>query len=221
MRPNEAFSGRGHRRHLCKQCARRPRAERESVRAEMDLFGFLQQRNISAKNTTRLESLCEFDDPDVRQLAKIVLEVATVAPRRRKRVGYLRQHHPDLYLQLVRLGICQEWIDDLEGEYPMEASDGPRYFNDDGTEFIPGLYPTPDLCVSCMNHETHDAEETLLCNLTRADQRGDEVFVCFAYQPISPSTDREEVLRELCKQAGAEYPENSRNMDDGSGPIPF
>lgn len=187
----------------------------------MDLLGFLNQKNISAKNIARLQSLCEFDDPDVRQLARTVLEVATVAPRRRKRAGNLRLHHPDLYSELVQLGIYQEWIEDLEGEHPMEAGDGPQYFSDDGTEFKPDLLPTPDLCVSCMSHGTHDVEEEVLCNLTRADQQGDEVFVCFAYQPISPSTDREEILRELCKQAGAEYPENSCERDDGSGSIPF
>jgi len=127
------------------------------MHTELDLVGFLHQKNISAKNIARLKSLCEFYDSDIRQLARTVLEVATVAPRRRKRAGYLHRHRPDLYSQLVQLGVCQEWIDDSEGEYPMEESDGPRYFNDDGTEFTPGLHPTPDLCVSCMSHETHDS----------------------------------------------------------------
>ncbi len=78
----------------------------------------------------------------------------------------------------------------------MRENDSPKYFNDDGTEFIPGLRPTPDLCVSCVRNEMHDAEEDVLCNLTRADQQDDEVFVCFAYQPISPTINRADVLRE-------------------------
>lgn len=62
----------------------------------------------------------------------------------------------------------------------MIMGEGPRYFNDDGTEFIPGLYPTPDLCISCVSNEMHGTEEEVLCNLTRADGQGDEVFICFA-----------------------------------------
>jgi hypothetical protein len=115
---------------LCKACSRRPRAERERICAEIDLRGFLHQKNISAKNIARLKSLCEFDNADVRHLAKIVLEVATVKPHRRKREGYLRHHHPELYSHLVQLGVYEERIEEPEYEYPMEESDGLRYFNE-------------------------------------------------------------------------------------------
>lgn len=98
----------------------------------------------------------------------------------------------------------------------MRENESPRYFNDDGTEFVPGLLPTPDLCVSCVSNEVQDAEEEVLCNLTRADQEDDEVFVCFAYQPISPTINRADVLRELCKRAGVDYPER-----DEGGAVPF
>ena len=103
----------------------------------------------------------------------------------------------------------------------MTDNDGPRYFNDDGTEFNPGLQPTPDLCVSCVKNETHDADEEVVCNLTRADQQDGKVFLCFAYQPNSPRIDREAVLRELCEEAGVEYPEESAEMDNNSGPVHF
>lgn len=93
------------------------------------------------------------------------------------------------------------------------------YFNDDGTEFNPGLLPTPDLCVSCAKNSTADAEEDILCNLTRADGQNDEVFLCFAYQPSSPAVNREEVLRSLCEQAGVEYPEET--SEDDEQPIHF
>lgn len=33
----------------------------------------------------------------------------------------------------------------------MEASDGTRYLNDDGTAFSLGLLSVPDRCVSCIN----------------------------------------------------------------------
>lgn len=104
----------------------------------------------------------------------------------------------------------------------MESNEGPRYFNDDGTEFNPDLIPTPDLCVSCKSHESPGPEEELLCNLTRADQQGESVFICFAYRPISPTTDRDEVLRDRCRQAGVEYSKEDSPTEEGdSNDIPF
>ncbi len=104
----------------------------------------------------------------------------------------------------------------------MRENEGPEYFNDDGSVFIPGLHPTPDFCVSCVKNEMHDAEEEVLCNLTRADQQSREVFVCFSYQPISPGVDRADVLREMCRQARVECPEELVEMDDDdTGPVHF
>ncbi len=100
----------------------------------------------------------------------------------------------------------------------MIETEGARYFNDDGTEFFPDLLPTPDLCVSCVSNETSDPGEEVLCNLTKADEQDDDVFICFAYRPISPNVNRADVLRELCKQAGVAYSEVD---EDDSGPVPF
>lgn len=77
-----------------------------------------------------------------------------------------------------------------------------QYFDDDGTELDPNLMATPDLCASCNKHAEPGQE--VLCNPTRIDQVGEDVFVCFAYQPESPSVAREAVLRSLCEQAGME-----------------
>ena len=99
----------------------------------------------------------------------------------------------------------------------MTEHDEPRYVNDDGTGFNPGLQPTPDLCVSCVKNETQDAEEEVVCNLTKADQQDDEVFLCLAYQPISSNIDREEVLRELCEQAGVECPAEPAEIGEDCG----
>ncbi len=60
-------------------------------------------------------------------------------------------------------------------------NDGPKYFNDDGTEFNPDLIPKPDLCITCKK-DGSDGEEEVLCNLTRADQQGDGRFECEAYE---------------------------------------
>jgi hypothetical protein len=97
-------------------------------RAKLDLFGFLEQKNISAKNIARLKSLCEFPDEDIQQLARIVLDIATVAPRRRKRRGCLHHYHPDLYDRLVQVGIYDEWIETPE----YEEDDFMAFFNESG-----------------------------------------------------------------------------------------
>jgi hypothetical protein len=56
----------------------------------------------------------------------------------------------------------------------------PKYYNDDGKEFNPDLLPKPSLCATCK--KDNDPNEEILCNLTRADQQGEEEFVCYAYK---------------------------------------
>jgi len=56
------------------------------------------------------------------------------------------------------------------------------YYNDDGTEVNPHLFPKPQLCLSCKKKE--DESEEILCNLTRIDQRDEEEFKYFAYEAI-------------------------------------
>ena len=57
-----------------------------------------------------------------------------------------------------------------------------KYFDDDGTEINPDLIPTPDLCITCKKNGL-PGEEEILCLLTRADQQGQNGFVCDAYEP--------------------------------------
>lgn len=54
------------------------------------------------------------------------------------------------------------------------------YFNDDGTELNPDLYPKPQLCLSCKKDD--DPDEEILCNLNRLDQLDEPEFKCFAYE---------------------------------------
>ena len=146
MRPNEAFSGNGHKRHICKKCVCKQRAERKKRAAE----------------ETRL------------------MEVA------------------DLELT------------------------GGRYFCDDGTEFNPDLCSKPDLCVTCKKSVGPvDYEETILCNLTRADQSREEIFICFGYEPNTPEINGEALLRDLCELAEIAYPEDDSDRRCLEKGIPF
>jgi len=64
----------------------------------------------------------------------------------------------------------------------------PKFYNDDGTEFNPDLIPKPDLCISCKK-DGLSGEEEILCNITRADQQGEDEFICDAYEPVAPSEE--------------------------------
>lgn len=54
------------------------------------------------------------------------------------------------------------------------------FFDDDGNELNPDLYPKPQLCLSCKKDE--DPNEEILCCLTRLDQIGEPEFKCYAYE---------------------------------------
>ncbi len=100
VRANERFSGRGHRDHVCKDCARLPRKVREKRDILRELDQMLHQSHISPKNQTRLRSLTLHPDPTISQAAAILLELAQVYPYRRRRLIRLRKH-PDLLQRLI------------------------------------------------------------------------------------------------------------------------
>ena len=102
---NERSSGRGHARHICRDCQRLPREERAQVQALLEIEGFLEQQNISAKNTARLKTLTKSTDEEVRQKAGLVLDVAHFAPRKRKRHSNLAKKRPDLLNRLAEQGL--------------------------------------------------------------------------------------------------------------------
>ena len=105
VRPNEKFSGKGHRIHLCKDCARMPKEDREAIEQEDEIFGFLRQSHISDKNITRLEKLCKSSNPRISEKAGIVLEVAKVKPYKKRRLKVLARGRRDLLIKLDETGL--------------------------------------------------------------------------------------------------------------------
>jgi hypothetical protein len=104
-KPNEAFSGRGHRIHVCKACSRRPEAERRAIEQRDEVFGFLCQSRISDRNVARLRVLAGSGDASVARLATLVLEVAEEAPYRRRRLRLLARERRDLLERLRETGL--------------------------------------------------------------------------------------------------------------------
>src|ERR1700730_3222003 len=104
-RPNEQFSGKGHKIHMCKRCQAKPKTERRAIEDQDDMFGFLKQSHISEKNVTRLGQMAKSDNPQVASLAEIVLEVARIKPYKTRRLKFLAQKHPELLRKLEDTGL--------------------------------------------------------------------------------------------------------------------
>jgi len=105
-KPNEAFSGKGHRIHLCKKCSRLPKAEREAIVEPEEILGYLnRQSHISSSNVARLEILSASPNQRTAELASLVLEVARLTPYRRRRQKLLAKGHHDLYGKLKEAGL--------------------------------------------------------------------------------------------------------------------
>jgi hypothetical protein len=103
--PNERFSGKGHKIHICKLCKAMPKNERQATEHKDDIFGFLKQSHISQRNVARLEQMANSDNPQVATLAAIVLDVARVKPYKTRRLKFLAQKHPDLLGRLRDTGL--------------------------------------------------------------------------------------------------------------------
>ena len=104
-RPNEKFSGKGHRNHICKDCARRPKSDIDEIDQKQEIFGYLQQSNISKKNINRLSILAASDNSKIAELAEIVLDVAKVKPHKKRRLKMLARERRDLLAKLEETGL--------------------------------------------------------------------------------------------------------------------
>lgn len=103
--PNEKFSGKGHKTHVCKDCQSLPKVERERIEIEEELFGMVEQSRISEKNRKRLEVLLEHDDLWIKDVADLILKVSTVAESKRKRWAKIRNEDYELYLRCQAAGL--------------------------------------------------------------------------------------------------------------------
>lgn len=82
-----------------------PKAKRQSIEQESEIFGFLKQSHISAQNISRLKTLKVSGSPKVAELAGIVLDVAQVTPHKRQRLKALARSRRDLLAKLEETGL--------------------------------------------------------------------------------------------------------------------
>ena len=104
-RPNERFSGNGHRIHICNDCAKIPEADRDAIEQEEEICGFMRQSHISDKNIARLRVLSASDNSRIADLASLVLDVAKVKPYKKRRLKVLARERRDLLEALERTGL--------------------------------------------------------------------------------------------------------------------
>lgn len=103
VRPNEAFSGMAHSRHVCRRCM--PLAA--EFDADEEVLNFLTQSHISAKNIARLRQIAASANARRAEWAAAILEVALVEPYKRCRLKRLAREHRDLLAKLVRCGLIE------------------------------------------------------------------------------------------------------------------
>jgi hypothetical protein len=105
IKPNEQFSGKGHRNHICKECSRKPKAEINEIDIEEEIFGYLKQSHISNKNVKRLKLLVKSESDKIAKLSDIVIEVAKVKPYKKRRLKVLARERRDLLEKLDETGL--------------------------------------------------------------------------------------------------------------------
>lgn len=105
QRPNEQFSGRGYKVHVCKKCAAMPKDLRDEIETREEIFGYVSQCHISDRNVARLKTIALSSNPQLRDLACIVLEVAAVKPYKTRRLAFLARHHRELLTKLEETGL--------------------------------------------------------------------------------------------------------------------
>ena len=104
-RPNEQFSGSGHKTHICKKCAQLPQDEIQNIEVAQDICHFLDQSVISLKNLERLKTLTKSSNEKIANLAVLVLQVGQLCPHKKKRFARLAREHKEILNRLIELGV--------------------------------------------------------------------------------------------------------------------
>ncbi|MDQ8196232.1 hypothetical protein QEH59_17490 [Coraliomargarita sp. SDUM461004] len=129
LKSNEAFSGKGHRRHLCRACNSIPAAEREESELWGRLHDLMDQSNISKKNIVWLKSLLEHSNQLIRAHAQLILHVAEVAPFRKKRYQRISVFSTKLLERCIDAGLLyppdSEWGADPSSDEDPEENNEP------------------------------------------------------------------------------------------------
>ena len=79
--------------------------EREAIEQEDEVFNYLRQSHILAKNVARLEKLVGSSNERIAEHAALVLEIARIKPYKRRRLKVLARTRRDLLEKLEDTGL--------------------------------------------------------------------------------------------------------------------
>ena len=79
-----------------------PKPNRDAIEQEEEIFHYLQQSHISAKNVARLRELTASSNPRIAELAAIVIEIAQIKPFKKRRLQVLAREMRDLLAPNIR-----------------------------------------------------------------------------------------------------------------------
>lgn len=97
-----------------------------------EILGFMDQSNISQKNIARLKSFASIDDATFQKLRVLILEIAQLAPRRRRRWKLVASNRRDLLQAAIEAGLIEHFSE--SGEF--EESDSFEFIqSQDSDEF--------------------------------------------------------------------------------------
>jgi len=132
-RPNEQFSGKGHKIHVCNRCNAKPKRERRAIEDTDSIFGFMQQSHISEKNVARLKTMTKSENARVASLAAVVLKVAEVKPYKTRRLKFLAKKHPEILRDLEKVGLIIVYTRERESSeiLTQDATDADSALTDD------------------------------------------------------------------------------------------
>ena len=105
VKPNESFSGKGHKILICKKCETLPKESKEYIRNKEELLLFLQQSHISKKNVKRINKLKDSENEEIKMLANLAFEISIVKPYKKKRIKFLMENHIDLFSRFME--VCE------------------------------------------------------------------------------------------------------------------
>ncbi len=105
----DEFPGRAHKGRVCQDCAKVSNSERLGIQHEEEIFHFLRQASLTPKTRERLEYLAQSKNKKTRELAKLMLQVADVAPFKKGRFKLLAELAPDLLTKLQNVGLIPSY----------------------------------------------------------------------------------------------------------------
>lgn len=115
-RRNETFGGKGNRARVCSDCRKLPKTELQRILAENEILGFIDQANISQKNIARLHSLASIDDAEFQELRTLILEIAQLAPHKRRRWKLIASIDSNLLDRVIEAGLASHCREPVEFE---------------------------------------------------------------------------------------------------------